>query len=527
MPRARRSAHRRQRGQAVPVIALAAAVLVGSTALAVDLSLNTHTRRTLQNITDSAALAGARDLPASVAQTDRQQAVFDAMAVLDRALGQPLPTQSALMTSITTGAGNDCNPGVSHCHVAFTIGLYSGTVDTPPRTASHIAYDRDGYLEVNLAHTTTNNFGQAVGQPTSTERGHSVGYHFAPNQALGLALFADTYVGTGNDGELIEGNVYAQRYVNPQSAGLAGFCAGLGGRIVLGAPQAPMSYDSSADPGQADILPHTANVILTLPNCNPLNDPVLLNTTAAGTVNQTVANPTDCSNPIPGLSFPAQYSDPLFGGVGTCVANPALPPPSQNFEEPSYAQTPVYGCNSPPSGTGWYECDNSNRPALVATSGTMPPGVYVIDHGSNNNCKPTNCYDIDFSRVTVNAPGVTILLINGATMGVEKGADVTIDPTQPPCVQSKPTDCKYSIYSGSGSSSQLFIKDNGSTLTLFGTLFMVAGTVNCDSNAFLQIVQGQAIVGTWNVQSGNHDNPIITFDSGMVAPQTEVLRLAE
>jgi len=522
------SRRRRERGQVAPLIALAGTVLIGVTALAVDVSLNTHTRRNLQNVTDFAALAGAQDLPTPVGQSDRQKAVFSALLSVQKQLGQPLPAGSTVDV-VRTGAGNDCNDGQAHCHAVFSVGSYSGTIDTPPVSATNTAYDTDGYLEVNLLHTSVNQIGKAVGEGTSTERGHSVAYHFAANQPFGVALFADTYVASGNDGELVQGNVYAQRYINPQSAGHAGFCAGNGGRIVLGAPQAPQTYDTQNDPGQADILPHTANILLTLPNCNPLGSTTSLNTTATGTVNQTTATPSDCSNPIPGVPMTAQYSDPLQGGIGTCVANPPLPPPTTNFQEPTHSTTPVFGCNSPPQGSGWYECDNQNRPALQPTAGgTMPPGVYVISHGSNNNCKPTNCFDADFSRVALNAPGVTIMLVNGATMGVEKGATLTIDPTrEPPCVQYVPTDCRYSIYSGPGSSSQLFIIDSASSLTMYGTLYMVAGTVNCDTNSFLQIVQGQAIVGTWNVQSGNHDNPIITFDGGLVAPQTEILRLAE
>jgi hypothetical protein len=55
----------------------------------------------------------------------------------------------------------------------------------------------------------------------------------------------------------------------------------------------------------------------------------------------------------------------------------------------------------------------------------------------------------------------------------------------------------------------------------------VAGTVATDTNATFEIVQGQAIVGTWNVQSGNQGNPVINFDAGLIAPQSEVLRLVE
>ena len=45
------------------LVAMLGIVIFGAAALAVDLSIQTHDRRTLQNWTDTAALAGARDLP--------------------------------------------------------------------------------------------------------------------------------------------------------------------------------------------------------------------------------------------------------------------------------------------------------------------------------------------------------------------------------------------------------------------------------------------------------------------------------
>jgi hypothetical protein len=183
-----------------------------------------------------------------------------------------------------------------------------------------------------------------------------------------------------------------------------------------------------------------------------------------------------------------------------------------------------------PSRGGQFSCSANNQPALqITTSGTMQPGVYTITH--NSKCTPPNCYDLDFRGADVSAIGVTIVLLNGASIGVEKGADVTVDPTHYPnggqCPKTVPTDCFFSVYAGPGSASELDVVDNASSLTLYGTLYLVAGTVNADSNARFQIVQGQAIVNTWNVQSGNQTGPVINYDPGLVAPQTEVLRLAE
>ena len=54
---------RGERGQMLILVAMLGIVIFGAAALAVDLSIQTHDRRTLQNWTDTAALAGARDLP--------------------------------------------------------------------------------------------------------------------------------------------------------------------------------------------------------------------------------------------------------------------------------------------------------------------------------------------------------------------------------------------------------------------------------------------------------------------------------
>jgi len=56
---------RGERGQALVIFVLAAAVLFGFTAMAVDVGLILHERRELQNTADAAALAGATELPDS------------------------------------------------------------------------------------------------------------------------------------------------------------------------------------------------------------------------------------------------------------------------------------------------------------------------------------------------------------------------------------------------------------------------------------------------------------------------------
>src|SRR3989304_1634075 len=56
---------RAERGQALVMFVLAAGVLFGFAAMAIDVGLILHQRRVLQNTTDAAALAGAIELPNS------------------------------------------------------------------------------------------------------------------------------------------------------------------------------------------------------------------------------------------------------------------------------------------------------------------------------------------------------------------------------------------------------------------------------------------------------------------------------
>ena len=56
---------RRERGQVLPVVALALVALLGISAFAIDVGFAYYAKRQLQSATDAAALAGAQDLPNS------------------------------------------------------------------------------------------------------------------------------------------------------------------------------------------------------------------------------------------------------------------------------------------------------------------------------------------------------------------------------------------------------------------------------------------------------------------------------
>jgi hypothetical protein len=67
---------------------------------------------------------------------------------------------------------------------------------------------------------------------------------------------------------------------------------------------------------------------------------------------------------------------------------------------------------------------------------------------------------------------------------------------------------------------------NGSDSLFVGTVFLPGQTVNFSTNQAMEDV-GQIYCGDWQVQSGNHPNPVVTYDNGSSVFLAETLRLAE
>ena len=71
---------RRERGQILPIVALALVVMLGISAFAIDVGYAYYAKRQLQSATDAAALAGAQDLP-SIATAKATAATYAAANV--------------------------------------------------------------------------------------------------------------------------------------------------------------------------------------------------------------------------------------------------------------------------------------------------------------------------------------------------------------------------------------------------------------------------------------------------------------
>jgi hypothetical protein len=64
------------------------------------------------------------------------------------------------------------------------------------------------------------------------------------------------------------------------------------------------------------------------------------------------------------------------------------------------------------------------------------------------------------------------------------------------------------------------------TFTIAGAVYVPNHTIDIATNAFIS-VDGQAICGEWEVQSGNTGSPSIIYDPGKTSAEPDILRLAE
>ena len=535
------ASRRRQLGQVLPISAISAGVLLGAAALAVDLSVATTNHRNLQNASDAAALSAARDLGHSnggqANQSDRLQGAIDGLRVVYDHMGWGTSGTTWATGVVNAQTGQNCGNGASATHCDVTThgpGTGSGvtvTVDIPPRNAPNAAYDEQagapglpwGYAEVDITDPAASGLGGAIGLHLAPTGSRSVAYHLPGAQPFGFALFSNTMVTGGNQGEVIAGNVYAYRDINPQSGGQSMFCAGPDssgnpGVVVLGSPQSgsfPSPDPAAGSAYQSNVLPHAADSIHAVSSCSAAS--------GGGTVDQTASLGSCDDLTVQGVSLTA-VQDP---NSGACMASPALLPP--DLQGPSLSGNVVTENGS----------SLGNNQSVLTVTTALTPGLYYVTH--NPNCSapsctdvvidghsaPSNCTGSYASSYTTCLLGVTFWLDQGATIGITNGAKVLISPYQPPSGQTEdPNDGFYSVYAPTGSAGGVYESNVSSSFTATGTMYLPSGTLQVGQNARLNI-DGQAIVDVWNVQSGNFSNPEVTFNPTYVAKLREQLQLVE
>lgn len=530
--------HRRHAGQVVPIAAIFMAVILGAVALAVDLGIGGHHHRNLQNAADAGALVGARDLgktSVSPNQADRNTAVVDALrAVYDHmGWGATGTTWANAVVDAQTGLNCKANASAVHCDVtANGPGVFASqtvTVDVPPKTARNSAYNETGsngapwgYIQVDVSETDSSAFAGVIGVKTETTGGHSVAYHFPGSQPFGFALYSNSVVLGGNQSEIIAGNVYSYRNIQPQSSGQSAFCAasdtnGNVGKIVLGAPQSgpfPSPDPAAGSAYQHNLLPTAADTVTHVTSCSGVT---------GGTVNQTGDLGSCGTLTVSGVANLQTTQDPTSLA---CMANPPEVPP--DLQGPSNSGNVVkYDGSSLGPGQ-----------SVLNVTTTLTPGLYFITHNPScalpactdvviNTAVPASCTGTLAGAYDICLSGVTFWLDRGATISVGAMINALISPYVPPAGSSQdPNDGTFPIYAPLGSAAGIYISTNTTSLTATGTIYMPTGTISVGQNALLNI-QGQVIVNQWNVQSGNHTNPEITYQKNAVAAQREVLQTVE
>jgi Putative Flp pilus-assembly TadE/G-like len=527
----------------VPLVALFFVVLVGATAIATDLSVSTHYKRNLSNVTDAAALAGAAMLPAAPALSDEQAATATALQLVHNSFPWTVYSGASAL------AASGCNG--AQCSVTVCAGLTtpaafctvnvtppSGTrfvltVNAPPKTAVIGSFNNStsfGYknrVEVVMHQQSAAFFAGIFGSSSNQDGAQSVAYHYAPNQPFPFALFSSTVIGDGNSPEIIDGNVYASRYLAPQSDGQAAICAApytdstgavRQGYIVLGAPQ---GLDAGyANDGQSSNpkVPPSSDPVLEGANCQSI---------AAGTVGMSASpgSSAACQGAYPGNNGSATL---VFDSIDqACEANPAITPPPVAAPPniPVYTAAQTYCGTQGLSGIvyqpGLYKCNNGTA---LTIDHNMAPGIYEIQ-ASGAAC------DVMMDGTITNLSNVTFYLKNGAHICSNPPSGVTITQTPYNSGSGQPGDGRYAVLSddvgnptitmntaGTGSSSGIW--------SLYGVIWLPTGTVTIGNKDSL-VDSGQVIVNTWNDTSGFHQNPSVTYNAGYAPAQPESLQLVE
>jgi Putative Flp pilus-assembly TadE/G-like len=540
----------------VPLMALFFVVLIGAMAIATDLSVSTHYKRSLQNVTDAAALAGARLLPAAPALADEDAATIEALTLVHNSFpwtpiggGSLIPTPDCLGTQCSITVCGGMTSTVPSC--TDTVNPPNGTqfvltVNAPPLTAK-VGTDNGKIndIEVVMHQKSGAFFTGLFGSSLDQDGAQSVAYHFAANQPFPFALFSSTVIGDGNSPEVIAGNVYASRYLSPQSGGKAAICAapwvdGQGashnGFIVIGAPQAPdAGYANDGQSGNSAVGPK-ADPITLAQNCGTASLPLV----GAGVVAMSgnPANGSDCQAAYPGNNGSATV---VYDSIDrACEANPAITPPSVAVPPniPVYGPAQTYcGHSGLVAGVyqpGEYKCSSGTSLTIDAQ---MKPGIYEID-AVDTSKSPCDVLMDGSTPSTLAVPagagapsGVTFYLKGGAAICSNPASTTTINQTAYNSGSNQPGDGRYAVLSDNVGSPSINMSTAGGgstsgTWSVAGVIWLPTGTVFI-SNKDALVDSGQVIVNTWNDKSGNHQNPSVSYNAGLAPPQHEVLQLAE
>jgi hypothetical protein len=389
-----------------------------------------------------------------------------------------------------------------------TYGSYTVAISTPPQNARAAINAGINDVEVDLTQSSRNGFGAVIGMPTSTVAAHSNAYHSGPPAPYSFAFFAKILTGSGNQQEEIYGDAFVGNGYSPQSAGKAGLCVykianGTQGHVVFGT--VPPSTGPEPSYGQT-------------PSSSPCTGGNAKGALSAEAPSPQATSPTNCPSP----STP--YLDTSTSTWLCYLANPTVPA----IAAPKVGQGAgaTLGCGA------------------VLSSSTVA-GVYGVPAG----CAVT----LDFSSGDINC--VSLVLGSGSSVAVKDkkgqnyitsyGFNPSGDTVADNDILALGATVPASACGGAGNKADNNViwapnstvspmpvaLSNGSTgccsATLFvGSVFLPGQQISFSTNQAMEDA-GSIYCGNWQVQSGNHPNPAVSFDAGNAAYVAEQLKLVE
>jgi Flp pilus assembly protein TadG len=502
-----------QRGQVLVLFALMAIVIIGSGALAIDLSAQSNAHRILQNWTDAAAISGVRDCATSC---NAKKEVQDSIQVVLQ--NSPWSSVSTWATSAPIGACNAASCVVTAYSGPSGFTNYTVSISSPPANPRNSNYNSTSYVEVDVSESNTTGLAGLLGASSTTSAGHSVAFSSGVPGPYQYTFFSKKQAGSGNQVESIIGDAFVGDGYSPQSSGKSALC-------ISEVPGPEPSSDSDGDPGGApdNDVDDQGHVVFGVapPTVGP--EPSYATTCPSGNgkgvlaVEQTSPSAGNC----PVNATPTRDSST---GAWLCVqANPSVP----NIPAPATTK-PALGCGA-------------------TVDGSTAPGVYPVPAGCKVTIDPVTQGNVDCVSLVL-GPGSTVDVANkkGAGYISSYGFNPTGDTTATNAIKALPATPPTGACGGAGvgannaviwapdpgsSGPMPMVLTNGSTGccsdTLFiGTVFLPDQVVSFSTNQAMEDV-GSVYAGDWQVQSGNHPNPVVSYDANAAAPLPPSLRLTE
>ncbi|MEO8898068.1 MAG: hypothetical protein ABI352_10600 [Candidatus Dormibacter sp.] len=146
-------------------------------------------------------------------------------------------------------------------------------------------------------------------------------------------------------------------------------------------------------------------------------------------------------------------------------------------------------------------------------------------HAASGGC------DVTMDGTITSLLGVTFYLKDGAGICISLPSGLTISQTPYDGNSGAAGDGRYVVLSDNVANPTISLSSGGGGSTsgiwsVGGTIWLPTGTVNIANKSALED-SGQVIINTWNDQSGNHQNPGVSYNGTLAPAQNELLQLSE